>query len=324
MYCAYCGTEHDESTPFSKEHIIPQALGGPEPLTIPTCKDSNNTLGSQVDAPFMDFLPIRSKRFFLGLESAKGNAPTLDLSGNSSIGGKEVELSYAISQEGKELKIAKPIISKSVGADGREHWQILGDPAKAREVVVGLIRKRAAAGKTVSLNDGTVVTEQNVDELLGPMQETTQNPSVLKTITFDFRVPIRFFSKLALAMGHFHFGEAFSRSAHAEVLRQAMRIENIQGLKLKGAAIWPATEAVQGALQLFGKEGHHVIAIMEGPPPVMLAILFGDIGAIIPLGELPPGNVPRLSGEWAIWRVELPSRQLTKLTFYEWAAERLA
>jgi hypothetical protein len=39
-----------------------------------------------------------------------------------------------------------------------------------------------------------------------------QNPSVLKTIPFDPMMPVRFFSKLALAVAHFHLGEEFSRS----------------------------------------------------------------------------------------------------------------
>src|ERR1700733_15409182 len=69
MYCPYCGITHDETIVASIEHVLPYALGGSNDLTITACKWSNNTLGSDVDAPFMDFFPVRSDRFFFGLKS---------------------------------------------------------------------------------------------------------------------------------------------------------------------------------------------------------------------------------------------------------------
>jgi hypothetical protein len=62
---------------------------------------------------FMDFFPARSERFFLGLESTKGNQPTLDLGGTGWIDGTEVPISYRISADFKELKIAQPSIVKT-------------------------------------------------------------------------------------------------------------------------------------------------------------------------------------------------------------------
>ena len=109
MYCPYCGVAHaDAKTQRSIEHVVPYGLGGTDSLTIFTCDKSNNDLGSEVDAPFMESFAVRAKRFFLGLESNKGNAPTLDLGGTGWIDGKEVPISYVISGETKELKIVKP------------------------------------------------------------------------------------------------------------------------------------------------------------------------------------------------------------------------
>ena len=81
-----CGTTHDDETVVASiEHIVPYGIDGSDRLTITICRESNNDLGSEVDAPFMDFFPVRSKRFFLGLESTKGNPPTLDLNGHCSV-----------------------------------------------------------------------------------------------------------------------------------------------------------------------------------------------------------------------------------------------
>jgi hypothetical protein len=145
---------------------------------------------------------------------------------------------------------------------------------------------------------------------------------VLKKIDFDYIIPIRFFSKLALAMGHLHFGETFSRSDFGEILRRHMQVVNCDDVRLPGAAIFPETDSVEHLLQLIAKEQHHVIAIMDGAPPVMIVSLFGEYGAVIPLGELSEGQDPITTGTGTVWRIELPSRRLSKLSILELFAER--
>jgi len=322
MYCPYCGIRHDDATVVTSiEHVIPYGLGGSDDLTIVTCDVSNNTLGSNVDAPFMDFFPVRSKRFFLGLKSTKGNEPTLDLGGTGWIDGKEVDISYLISGDSKELKVAEPKIVKTPRPDGNELWQVSGDPAKVREILEGKLRKQIKLGKTMMLQDGSTLRSENLDKLFAENQTVTQNPSVLKTITFDYLVPIRFFSKLALAMGYLHFGETFSQSSMGEVLRRHMSIEKWEDVRLPGA-IWPETDSVKYVLQVIAKEDHHVIAIMDGEPPALVVSLFGEYGAFFALGAPLEGRYPTTSGEGTVWRIELPSRRLSRFTMSALIAER--
>jgi hypothetical protein len=70
--------------------------------------------------------PVKSEQFFLGLESTKGNQPTLDLGGTGWIDGTEVPISYLISADIKEPKITQPSIVKTKNPDGSERWQIIG------------------------------------------------------------------------------------------------------------------------------------------------------------------------------------------------------
>lgn len=312
MYCPYCGITHDDPTTVPTiEHVIPYGLGGSDDLTITTCASSNNTLGSEVDAPFMDFFPVRSNRFFLGLESTKGNQPTLDLSGTGWINGKEVPISYLISADCKELKIAKPTIVKTPRADGDEQWHVSGDPAKVREVIEGKLRKQMALGKTLTLQDGSTLRLEDLDKLQN--ETVTQDPSVLMTIPFNYLLPIRFFSKLALAMGHLHFGETFSRSKAGDTFRRHMTIEKREDVRLRGY-VWPETESVKELLKVIAKKSHHVIAIIDGEPPSLLVSLFGEYDAFLALGELAEGQYPTTSGEGRVWRIELPNRKLSTLT----------
>lgn len=200
MYCPYCNAKHDATVTTSLEHVIPYALGGSDELTITTCEAENSDLGSEVDAPFIDFFPVRSKRFFLGLESTGSNEPTLELGGKGWVDGKEIPISYSITKDTKELKIAKPHVEKTQTSNG-EQWQISGDPAKVREMLEGKLRKQIEKGKTVTLQDGSLLRLEDIDKLIAANKTVTLNPSVLRTIEFDYLMTIRFFCKIALAMG---------------------------------------------------------------------------------------------------------------------------
>jgi len=323
MYCPYCGVDHDDATVVeSEEHIIPYGLGGSDALTMVTCDTANNDLGSSVDAPFMDFFPIQAKRFFLGLESTKGNAPVLDLGGTGWIDGKETPISYLITEESKELKVGRPSVVKTPGENGQEHWQVSGDPAKVMEVLKGKVRKQMALGKTVTLEDGTVLTLDNIDQIFAERTTTTVNPSVLKTLDYDHLISIRFFSKLALAMGHLYLGESFSRSAHADLLRRNMNAETMDEVTQVGR-IWPQTEDVQTSLDLIAKTECHTVAIVDGDMPLLLVSLFGEIGATIPLAPAPADGKLTFSDKGKVWRIALPSRELTTFTILGLVEERM-
>jgi hypothetical protein len=106
-------------------------------------------------------------------------------------------------------------------------------------------------------------------------------------------------------------------------LRQNLKAEEMKDIVVLGH-IWPEIKAAEGALNLIAKDAHHTLAIMEGEVPVLLVSLFGDIGALIPLGEVPTGQLLRFVGEGIVWRIALPSRTLSKLTIPEVIVDRLA
>ncbi len=324
MYCPYCDLDHaDADVIRSVEHIVPYAIGGSDDLTIITCAKSNNDLGSTVDAPFAASFTVRAKRFFLGLESNKGNPPTLDLGGTGWIDGKEVPISYLISEQSKELKIAKPAVVKTAGDNGTEHWHISGEPGQVRSILEGKLRKQLALGKTITLEDGSLLCLEDLDRIFAERTTTFDNPSVLKTIQHDYLEYIHFFSKLALAIGHLHFGDVFSRSTTGRRLRQNINAQTMEDVHTPGF-IWPEIAAVERVLEMFARADHHTLAIMEGEVPVLIVSLFGELGAVIPLGEAPAIGLPRMSDEGTVWQIALPSRSLSKLTLVQMIADRLA
>jgi len=122
-------------------------------------------------------------------------------------------------------------------------------------------------------------------------------------------------------VGVFELARSRSRSSVGETLRRHMTIEKWEDVKLPGA-IWPKTASVKSILQVIAKEDHHVVAIMDGDPPVLLVSLFGEYDAFLPLGTLAEGRLPTTSGEGTVWRIELPNRKLSKLTMTALIGER--
>jgi hypothetical protein len=305
------------------EHIVPFAMGGSDSFTITTCHASNSNLGSTVDAPFLDFFPVRSKRFFLGLESTSGNQPSIDLGGMGTIENKEVPISYFIQGDTKELKIAKPSIVKSKNADGTERWQVSGDPAQVRQIIEGKLRKQSNLGKTLTSDEGKVLELKDLDALFSGRELITENPAVVKTIHFDPTMPVRFFAKLALAVAHYHLGEAFSRSEAAERLRKHIDVTDYSFVSLSGA-IFPYVDGIQGLLSVVGRPYYHTIAIVDGSPRFFIASLFGEFGALIQLDEPTEGAPSQTDGHGTVWRIELPSRKLHKMTMNDLYDEREA
>lgn len=123
-------------------------------------------------------------------------------------------------------------------------------------------------------------------------------------------------------MGHLYLGEAFSRSAYADVLRRNMCAQSMDEVTQVGR-MWPQTEQVQTSLDLIAKAECHTVAIMDGDMPLLLVSLFGEIGATIPLAPAPAYGKLTFSDKGNAWRVALPSRELTTFTILGLVEERM-
>lgn len=320
MFCPYCSVDHDETTPFSDEHIIPYAMGGADGFTIPVCEFSNNRLGGQVDRPIIEYDTVRSERFFLDLEGTDGTKPTLNLSGTGYVDGNEVDLRFVVGPNGKEMKITSRTITKTPTEDGQQRWEFKGSPEAIRKALEGKIKEQAALGKWVTNDRGEIVTLDNLDQMLTEGTEEFINPSVLRKIDFEHLWTWRFFSKLALASGHYFFGEAFSRSPRADVLRRTMLAQTLGEVELPGVAIWPETQSLDALLANFRTKQKHTIGVMYGAPNILVVSLFGWLEACISLDYPPATALPRLSGQGRVIEIDLPGRTVSDHSLIDYKA----
>jgi len=135
MYCVYCNEDHDPAEKFSDEHIIPEALGGTKAFAIRVCEKINNTVGNEIDKPFIAMFPVNADRFFRNLASHRGT-PTLDLSGTTVIDGKERQIQSTVKDGKKVLRLTDTVIEVSKEAGG-ELITVSADPQLARQILLG-------------------------------------------------------------------------------------------------------------------------------------------------------------------------------------------
>ena len=323
MFCPYCGTDHDEPTRMSLEHLVPHAMGGAREFTINVCEASNNEFGGRIDRPLIEFFPIRSARFFLGLKGTDGTEPTLDLGGITYVQGREVPLKNVISQQSKDMRLTGRVIERIPNEDGIEYWKLMGSPEAIGKALAGKIQDQASKGKWVKDHKGELVTLENLDQLLTESMETIQNPCVLKRIDFDYLWTWRFFAKLALGVGHYVLGAKFSLSARAAQLRKVMHAETMEEITLPGAVIFPDTYSLPPQFANFKTQNVHTLTVCHSRPRLLMVSLFGWLDACISLDDIPvaEGMVP---GEMEIFEITLPDRRFSKYAFYEYMRLRRA
>jgi HNH endonuclease len=316
MFCPYCGRDHDETTTLSSEHVIPYAIGGPDELTIRVCEFSNNQLGGGTDRPVIEFFAVRSERFFLGLKGTDGTPPTLDLSGITYLQGREMRLKNVIGPDGKDMRLVGREVERTPTDDG-ERWNLRGSPEAIRKALAEKIRDQASKGKWVKNDRGEIITLENLDQMLDEAMEEVPNPCVLRKIEFEYLWTWRFFAKLALSIGHYLFGEEFSRSRRADELRRTMRAQTPDEAALKGAAIFPETHSLPPEAAQFKTKGAHTIVVCHGRPRLLMISLFGWLDACIVLDEFHDGDRMAV-GPMQILEIALPDRNLSRYSLLEY------
>ncbi|MFC2079521.1 HNH endonuclease [Candidatus Bipolaricaulota bacterium] len=73
--CIYCGP----GNPASKEHIVPQAIGGSYSSSDIICEECNSYFGAEVDPRITNWMPVVKARNIFGLEGYSGNIPSYEV-----------------------------------------------------------------------------------------------------------------------------------------------------------------------------------------------------------------------------------------------------
>jgi hypothetical protein len=318
MYCIYCNENHEEDTPLNREHIVPQAIGGPGSFSFRVCEKSNSELGDKVDGPFIRMFLVNNDRFYYGLQSYRGE-PTLDLSGMTQIDGKDRKIKYVVTAEEKVFKMT-PLVEPT-RKDAQEMLNVSGDPMDARRILLGKLSSVEKAGKTLSDEFGNLVTKERIEALIAEKTTVHENPSVLITLHIDPYDAVRFFCKLALATGFHVFGEPFGRSAIGQRLRMTMTAEN-EEIALPGP-IWPFDDSQAEVYKYFRVPDTHVLAVLPGDEAGTIISLFGGkYTASIQLRDASWSPVNPVPQDGRVFQIGLKTRQFTDSSLGQYLLKR--
>jgi hypothetical protein len=287
----------------SVEHIIPWAIGGANGLvTADVSKLANNDLGSSVDAPFADTLPIAIKRHQLQLKSQKGNVTPIVWSGESPEG---IRGTMTIHADGKvdvtfDLKVDRP----APGAPGP--ITVSGPRERIEPVLKGMLAGMKKRSQTIYSKDGKLLT--SLDNLFSASEQFLIDELNLKIEYFNQEAWTRGILKIVLAAGHKLLGYGWTFGQTANLIREFV---------LKPRKDWPS-EPLRGYIAgewdrdirlALGKSAQvhdqliHTVAILPYDPSgeaVALISLFGGNGvpeALVRIGKLPQAMIDALNDQ---------------------------
>jgi hypothetical protein len=92
--CPYTLMPISEISKTSKEHIFPEAIGGPGSYTVRVDAEANSWFGSEVDSLFNDSFLVRFARTTLGI-GGKTGIPDLKLKGKTAESGEAVDVTIS-------------------------------------------------------------------------------------------------------------------------------------------------------------------------------------------------------------------------------------
>ena len=261
----------------SLEHIIPFAIGGSNSLaTMDACKKANNDLGSEVDAPFCNILPIAIKRHELAIVGQSGNIPDIVWSATSESGARaRVTIHPDMSLD---FEMSPTVDTKT------ENIFVSGTADRVKPIIEGILRGAKKRGETLHSTAGTVLS--SLDDCLQVAEVEIVDKVRCSVQYFDHEAWVRGLMKIALGVGHVLLGPEWTFSSDGELIRgYAVNKKEAWPKKRPRGYVygeWPRSLRVP-----FGKTKdvrdamYHTVAISPQPDGEELYVaisLFGGLG----------------------------------------------
>lgn len=307
----------------STEHIVPWAVGGSNGFTTQDAsKRSNNDLGSEVDAPFANQLPIAIKRHELKIASQAGNIDPIIWPATTARGAKG---KVTIFEDGTVEVDLPPDVQKD--DEGRVK-SVAGSRARVEPIIAGLVQGWRKRNETRYDASGKLL--QSLEDCLSSADTELVDRLRCRVDYFDPEVWTRGILKITLGLCHNVVGPAWTFSENAKPIR---------AMVTNTKPNWPNTiprgyiagEWARNIRVALGKTAsvrdsfQHTLAILpftETGDIFAAVSLFGGNGvpeALIDLGS-GHGFLERLSGTSADavtigYRLDPISRVTTPITF---------
>jgi HNH endonuclease len=302
FYCIYSGTEQPEQE-RALEHIVPYSIGGPGELaTRDVCKKANSDAGALADSPLVNHPFITMHRWRLQLKGQSGKVPGISFPGTMEVDGVITEVEYIINPDGSgELRTTPQV--KSDWNAGEFHVNC--DPADLPTILDNIARKGLKKGFDVSPETIKVKSSKHMK---------IETPTISTDITIGRFDLVPGFTKMALGTGHLLFGEQWSRSGDAELLRRVITEPDpaVRNLVRVHGQVWPNLVGGSDPMRemFYIDDDKHVLVVLNQKPAAFYALLFGQYGGYIQLSEFPVSGGSVGSGRGIVFVVCCKTRKV--------------
>jgi len=248
MFCPFCGTE--KTGPFTDEHFLADCLGWD--LTIRVCEDCQRRSNREIDDPFARNGPVLIARLALGVQSRRGEIPSLRFP--AAVGrtaeGHEVPVSSRITRDGVDVRVR----SRTEIAEDGKTGSIRGAPEDVPAMIEAARERARREGKDLHV----VGTSRHLVE----------------DVEGEFPVSLSLFpravAKAALGMACHFLEQDYARTEIADRLRRLMWSSE--------PAEWPSLGLVGSAFPDVDDDIRHVGSIFSAGRGHVLALVPQDDG----------------------------------------------
>ena len=223
--CIYCQERlleecelGDDRQKRSREHVIPNALGGPDGLcTFDVCKGCNSRLGETIDGDFAKEPLIVMLRHRHRLQGYSGKIPDLTMPAFS-IQSQDA-YTMRVTSEGEVSFTCPPDVRKKATDAGQIHVEVSGDEGQIRTIIEGMRRKYAGKGYTVRNLVGSEM--KNLDRSIADAPSIETREFKVQT-PLDITLVRRALIKVAFNFCHLILGPQWTFGPGAGRLREAI------------------------------------------------------------------------------------------------------
>lgn len=277
--CPYTLKPLTELAETSREHVILDALGGPDAYSVRACPRANSKLGETVDAAFLAESLVEAARSRVGVKSRSG-VTVWNLTGETVEGNRPVDVT--IPHQGPVDVYHRKPIEKDAETNS---YRIIAQPEQADKLLEELKDNLAKKGKEIA------------------KVEITQRPSqqIHSRIQVDFTVLQTGLMKIAYLACCEFLGDSFLDDALNPEWQKAIRAqswEDAEKIKIHGCCFDKAADCVNRILPKMPNHQHGIAIVnLKQSGPVVAVRLFGDelLTAVVCASET--SNHGRLAGQ---------------------------
>ena len=211
--CIYCRSELNQNSPAdemtrSKEHIVPYALGGSDLFsTMDVSTKYNNDFGRDIDAKFINLLPVSIKRHTLQLAGRSGKIPPIVWHARS-LDNKPSTIT--IHSDGK-VECSFNIATERSEEETHENLSVSGSRDQVMGILSGILAKSVKKGKTIySVAGEEIIT---IDDFAKHFKIEESDRFKASIRAFDFEIWTRGIFKMILGLGHLILGPEWTFSS---------------------------------------------------------------------------------------------------------------